>query len=127
MRRALLAGGSGALLLVIMLVGGIGLWIGVPLGWLYLGSLVQASTGSLGTALLVMMVGVVASIAAIVPLLGWLARKHADLREARGLEDHGLVALEGVLTVSAGIALVAFGAWFFLISGSSPLPTGLSF
>jgi nitric oxide reductase large subunit len=126
-RRALLASGSGALLLAIMFLGGIVLWIGVPVGWLYVGSLVQGSTGSLGTALLVMMVGVVASIAAIVPLLGWLARKHAHVREARGLEDHGLVALEGVLTVSAGIALVGFGVWFFLLSGSSPLPAGVSF
>lgn len=127
MRRALLTGGSGALLLAIMLLGGVVLWIGVPVGWLYLGSLVQAETGSIGIALLTMMVGVVASIAVIVWMLGWLARKQAHLREARGLEDHGLVALEGVLTVSAGIALVGFGAWFFLISGSSPLPTGLSF
>ncbi len=28
------------------------------------------------------------------------------------------------MTVSAGVALVGFGAWFFLFSGSSPLPTG---
>lgn len=31
------------------------------------------------------------------------------------------------MTVSAGVALVAFGAWFFLFAGSSPLPTGLGF
>ena len=29
------------------------------------------------------------------------------------------------MTVSAGVALVGFGRWFFLFSGSSPLPTGL--
>jgi heme/copper-type cytochrome/quinol oxidase subunit 2 len=126
-RKALLTSGSGALLLAITLLGGVVLWIGVPVGWLYLGSLVQGETGSLGAALLTMMVGVVVSIAAIVAVLGWLGRKHAHLREARGLEDHGLVALEGVLTVSAGIALVGFGVWFFLLSGSSPLPTGVSF
>jgi heme/copper-type cytochrome/quinol oxidase subunit 2 len=126
-KRILRTGLSGILLILMMLVGGIVLWIGVPVAWLYLGSQVQGSTDSLGTALLVMMVGVVASIAAIVPLLGWLSRKHAEQREARGLDDHGATALEGVMTVSAGIALVAFSAWFFLFSGASPLPTGLGF
>ena len=61
----------------------------------------------------------------IVAALGWLNRKHQELREARGLDDHGQTALEAVMTVSAGLALVGFGAWFFLFSGSSPLPTGL--
>ena len=40
-----------------MLGGGIVLWVGVPVGWLYIGSQVQASTGSLGTAMGVMMSG----------------------------------------------------------------------
>ena len=97
----------------------------IPLGWLYVGSLVQGSTDSLGTALMVMMVGVVVSIGVLVPILGWLNRKHSELRVSRGLDDHGQTALEGVMTVSALIALVAFGTWFFFFSGSSPLPTGL--
>ena len=127
MRRALATGGSGLILILIMLGGGIVLWVGVPVGWLYVGSQIQASTGSLGTAMAAMMVGVLVSIAVIVWALGWLNRKHQDLREARGLDDHGQTALEAVMTVSAGIALVGFGAWFFLLSGSSPLPTGLGF
>ena len=55
----------------------------------------------------------------IVTALVWLNRMHQDLREARGLEDHGQTALEAVMTVSAGLALVGFGAWFFLFSGGS--------
>ncbi|MBA3359245.1 MAG: hypothetical protein H0U20_07305 [Thermoleophilaceae bacterium] len=125
MRGLLRTGGSGMLLVAIMVGGGLVLWVGVPLGWLYVGSLVQGSTNSLGTALLVMMVGVVVSIGVIVPVLGWLNHKHSELRVARGLDDHGQTALEGVMTVSAAIAVVGFGAWFFLFSGSSPLPTGL--
>jgi heme/copper-type cytochrome/quinol oxidase subunit 2 len=124
-RRALATGGSGLILILIMLGGGIVLWVGVPVGWLYIGSQVQASTGSLGTAMGVMMLGVIVSIAIIVVALAWLNSKHQDLREARGLEDHGQTALEAVMTVSAGVALVGFGGWFFLFSGSSPLPTGL--
>ncbi len=125
MRRALHTGVSGALLLLIMLIGSLVLWIGVPLSWLYLGSQVQGKTQSLGAALGVMMIGVLASIGALVPVLGWLNHKHAELRQARGLEDHGNTALEAVMTVSAGIAVVGGGAWFFLFSGSSPFPTGL--
>ena len=67
----------------------------------------------------------VVSILVIVPVLGWLNRKHSELRAARGLDDHGQTALEAVMTVSAGIAIVGFGAWFFFFSGASPLPTGL--
>jgi len=124
-RRALATGGSGLILIVIMLGGGIVLWVGVPVGWLYIGSQIQAETGSLGAAMAAMMLGVIASIAIIVVALVWLNRKHQELREARGLDDHGQTALEAVMTVSAGLALVGFGGWFFLFSGSSPLPTGL--
>ena len=125
MRRALATGGSGLILILIMLGGGIVLWVSVPVGWLYIGSQIQASTGSLGAAMAAMMLGVIASIAIIVVALGWLNRKHQELRAARGLDDHGQTALEAVMTVSAGVALVGFGGWFFLFSGSSPLPTGL--
>jgi hypothetical protein len=113
-RDLLRTGGSGLLLVAIMLGGGVVLWIGVPVGWLYVGSQVQGSTNSLGTALAVMFLGAIASIAVIVALLGWLNRKHTELREARGLESHGNTALEATMTVSATLALFGFGAWFFL-------------
>jgi hypothetical protein len=120
MRNVLRAGASGLILLLIMLGAGLVLWIGVPLGWLYIGSQVQGATDSLGVAILVMMVGVLVSIALIVPALGWLNRKHLALREARGLDTHGQTALEGVMTVSAVIAVVAFVIWFFIIAGPGP-------
>jgi heme/copper-type cytochrome/quinol oxidase subunit 2 len=120
MRNLLRAGASGLILTIIMLGAGLVLWIGVPLGWLYIGSQVQGSTESLGLAILVMMVGVVLSIGLIVPGLGWLNRKHVELREARGLESHGQTALEAVMTVSVVIAVVAFVIWFFLIEGPGP-------
>lgn len=127
MRRLLRTGASGLILLAIMLGGGIVLWVGVPLAWLYIGSRVQGETHSLGAALAVMAGGLLVSIMTIVFLLAWLNRKHLDLREARGLESHGQTALEAVMTVSAGLALLCFGAWFLLFSGASPLPAGLGF
>jgi heme/copper-type cytochrome/quinol oxidase subunit 2 len=124
-RSITLAGASGVLLVLIMLGGGLLLWAGVPVGWLYVGSQVQGETGSLGAALAVMMAGVLVSILVIVAVLGRLNHRHSELRVARGLDDHGQTALEAVMTVSAGIAIVGFGVWFLFFSGASPLPTGL--
>ena len=127
MGNLLRTGGSGLLLILIMFGGGLLLWVGVPVGWLYVGGRVQGSTSSLGTSIAVMMVGSVVSIILIVMALGWLNRKHVELREARGLESHGQTVLEAVMTISAGLALLAFGAWFFFVSGASPLPTNLGY
>jgi hypothetical protein len=125
-RRMAQAGAGALVLITMMLLGGLVLWVGIPLGWLWVGGQVQGSGGSIGTALLVMAAGVVMSIAALIPVLGWLNRKYGDLREARGLEPLGNVALEGVLAVSAGIALIAFAIWFLLFAGTSPVPLNLS-
>ena len=103
------------------------LWVGVPFGWLWVGSQVQAETDSLGLALLAMAVGVVLSIAVLMRLLGWLNLQHIHARERRGLEAYGNVTLEGVMVTSAGIALVSFCIWFFLFSGSAPVPVNLGF
>jgi heme/copper-type cytochrome/quinol oxidase subunit 2 len=120
MRNLLRTGGSGVLLLLIMLGGGLVLWVGVPLAWLYIGSQIQGKTGSVGAALAAMFLGAVASIVVMVAVLGWLNRKHIELREARGLEGHGQTALEAVMTVSAVLAVIGFGIWFFLIEGPGP-------
>jgi hypothetical protein len=110
-----------------MFAGALVLWVGVPLAWLWIGSQVEGETDSIGAALGVMFVGAVASILAIVWGLARLNRKYAEIREARGLESYGQTALEGVMAVSAGVAVIAFAAWFFLFSGSSPVPTNLGF
>ncbi|HEX2232938.1 MAG TPA: hypothetical protein VHG69_06195 [Thermoleophilaceae bacterium] len=120
MRNLLRAGASGLILLLMMVGAGLLLWIGVPLGWLYIGSQVQGASESIGLAILVMMVGVLVSIAVIVPTLGWLNKKHLELREARGLETHGQTALEGIMTFCVVIAVIVFVAWFFVIEGPGP-------
>lgn len=122
MRDLLRAGSAALLLLSMMLLGGLVLWVGLPVGWLYVGSHVQGATDSLGAALAVMAVGLVASIAAVMVTLGWMSRKHSELREARGLEGRGQVALEGIMAVSATLAVAGFVTWFLLFSGSSPIP-----
>ena len=48
--RALLAGPLSVVLVVVMFVGCLMLWVGIPLGWLWVGSQIQASA-SLGLAI----------------------------------------------------------------------------
>src|SRR5204863_5645042 len=83
--RALNYGASALLTGVIMVGASLLLWIGVPAGWLWIGSQVQASTG-VGTAILVMLSGAVVSIVGLAWVLGRLNRVHEHLREARGAE-----------------------------------------
>src|SRR3954453_3686995 len=120
MRNLLRTGGSGLLLILIMLGGGIVLWVGVPVLWLWVGSQIQAKTHSLGAALGAMFLGVLVSIFVIVGVRGWLNRKHIELREARGLESYGNTALEAVMTVSAVMGVGGFGFWCFIIEGPDP-------
>jgi hypothetical protein len=110
-----------------MVLASAALWVGVPFGWLWVGSQVQAETGSLGVALVVMAAGVAASVVLLLRLLGWLNLQHIHARERRGLETYGNVTLEGVMAVSAGLALVSFCIWFFLFSGSSPVPLNIGY
>jgi heme/copper-type cytochrome/quinol oxidase subunit 2 len=118
------AGSSAALMLAIMFLGSLGLWIGLPLACLYVGSHVQDATHSVGVAIMAMAACVVVGIVAVVPFLGYLNRKHMEVRAARGRDTYGQAPLEGVLVVSAGVALAGFVVWFFFFSGTAPFPVG---
>jgi hypothetical protein len=119
--RGLVRLGSSALLLATMFIGSLGLWVGVPLAWLWIGSQVQAATDSLPAALGAAFAGVLLTVLAAIPLLSALSNRYRRRRLDRGLDDTGHLALEAVLVLSAGLALVAFTAWFFLLSGTAPL------
>jgi uncharacterized membrane protein YbhN (UPF0104 family) len=119
--RSLVSGPVSGLLVALMLLGCLALWIAVPLGWLWIGSQIQAAA-SLGTALAVTMVGVITTVFVIAALLSWLNRKHAELRESRNLPSSRGGALEPILVTSAGIAALGFAIWFFGFSGASPVP-----
>lgn len=110
-----------------LVAGSLLLWVGIPLGWLWVGSYVQAATGSIGLALLAMALGIGACILAVLRILAWLNLRYIHARERRGLETYGSVAFEGVMVASAGFALVSFSIWFFLFSGTSPIPLNLGF
>src|SRR3954462_10994946 len=78
--RALNYGASAVLTGVIMVGASLALWIGVPAGWLWIRSQVQGSTGNVGTAIAVFLIGAIASIVARAWVLGRLNRVHEHLR-----------------------------------------------
>jgi hypothetical protein len=125
MRELLRTGMGATLVLMIMFIGSLGLWIGTPLFWLWIGSQVQGATSSLGTALGVSFIGVVATIALLAAVLAKLSDVYQANRRARGLADTGHYVLETVLVVSAGVTLAAFVVWFFFFAGASPAPIGI--
>jgi hypothetical protein len=118
--RAFNYGASALLTAVIMVGASLLLWIGVPAGWLWIGSQIQGSTGNVGTAIAVMLIGAVVSIVALAWVLGRLNQMHEHLREARGAELTGPPLLEVVLVVTAAIALIGFAVWFFVLAGPGP-------
>ena len=125
MRDRLLTGTGAAMVVLIMFIGSLVLWVGTPLLWLWVGSQIQGATSSLGAALGAMMIGVVATIAAVSSVLVWLSNVYRSNRRARGMDDPGHFVLEGVLVVSAGFALTGFAIWFFFFAGASPVPVGI--
>jgi ABC-type uncharacterized transport system permease subunit len=110
-------------MLALMFVGSLALWVGTAVLWLYIGSKVQESTNSVGAAMGLMLVGSVATILLLVPLLGRLNDAYEHLREHRGLENYGQAPLEAMLVTSAMIALALLLLYFLVLGeGGSPLP-----
>ena len=124
--RGMLRTGVGTILVAaIMFIGSLGLWVGTPLLWLWVGSQIQGATSSLGTALAAAFVGAVLTIAAVASVLAKLSDVYRANCRARGRDDPGHLMLEVVLVVSAGITLTGFVVWFFLFAGTSPVPLGI--
>jgi hypothetical protein len=126
MRQALRTGTGAVLVILIMFIGSLVLWIGTPLGWLWVGSQIQGATSSLGAALGSMFVGVPITVVLIGALLAKLSDIYRANCMARGLRDPGHFVLEGVLVVSAAITLTVFVVWFFFLAGASPVPVGIN-
>ena len=125
-------GAGSALLVLLMAVGSVFMWIGVPILWLYLASrLYESSQPSFGVYFGVL-VAITVTMAIVGKLLGILNRWHMALTDqlpqkreqtiwlksmrgdATAKRQHGVLAT--VMAVSVGIALVLFGAWFLLFA-----------
>jgi len=121
-----------------MAIGSILLWLGIPIGWLYLVSrLVKSSQPSMGPYVLVL-TGIPVSMVVVGKLLAKLDRVYGEvtgtaatgreraawLRSMRGERGsgHQRTMLDVVMIWSVALALLCFGIWFFVFAGSS-LPT----
>jgi hypothetical protein len=116
--RVVSYGADAVLVILIMVVGSLVLWFGVPLAWLYLGSLVQGETDSIGAAIGTALVGASISIIGLAWVLARMNELHEELQARRGAQPSPL--LEMVLVATAAFALVIFVAWFFFIEGPGP-------
>ena len=125
-------GAVATLLVLVMAVGSVLMWIGVPVFWLWLASrIADSSQPSIGLYLLVL-VGIVASMALVGKGLGILNHIHMGitdtlpdkreqtiwLRSMRG--EREINRQTGVLGIvmawSVSVALLLFGIWFFLFA-----------
>src|SRR3954449_6783532 len=123
------------LLVLLMAVGSVVLWIGIPVGWVWVASrTVKTSQPTLGPYLLVLLA---------TPLTMWLWGKllfrlndvysrltgqsyevrtqlpwHKSMRGERG-SGRKTTVLDLVMMISVSLALTAFAIWFFLFAGSS--------
>jgi hypothetical protein len=130
--RTAARGTVAALLVLVMAVGSILMWIGIPVFWLWLASrIADSSQPSIGLYLLVL-VGIVVSMGVIGKGLGVVNHIHMGItgtlpqrREQtiwlRSLRAEREVKREtGVLGIvmawSVSVALLCFGAWFFLFA-----------
>jgi hypothetical protein len=127
-------------LVLLMGVGSVLMWLGVPVGLIYLASKISSSSNpSLGPYLLVL-VGLPIGMAIVGKCLGWLDRRHQaitghsgdDRRAAPWLKSmrgertstRRSGVLDKVMIVSVAVALVIFAVWFFAFSGSSLVGQG---
>jgi len=111
--------GPTPLLLAAMIFSAYGLWIGVPVGWLWIAGQISRRTDAAGTGPGVALFGAMITLAMLTITLGWLSQRHREARVARGKEDLGQLPLEVVMILSAFSAVVALAVWFFFFAGSS--------
>ena len=123
-------------LIALMALGSIVLWIGSPIGWLWIASQMQKDTQAAGFGpYMVVLFGIAITAVVLAKLLQRLNRLYGAVagedepvrivlpwhRGLRG-ENEGRpprTVLDVVMVISVAIGVVAFGIWFFFFAGSS--------
>ena len=125
-------------LVVLMILGSLGIWIGSPIFWLWLTSRMQKVQASMGPYAL-MILGLLATSVGLGKWLSSLNRRFAALDEHRGevrlhLPWHRMLGgehetrsvsvsvLDVVMVISVMVAVTALAVWFFVVE---PAPPGL--
>jgi hypothetical protein len=123
------------LLVLLMAVGSVVMWIGVPLGLIYLAAHISGSSNPSAGPYVLVLVGLPIGMAIVGRLLGVLDRAHSRLTgridttrrpaswmrsmRAERVSTRRTGVLDRVMLTSVALAIVAFGVWFFLFAGSS--------
>ena len=128
-----------AALIALMAVGSVMLWIGSPIGWLWIASQMQKDSQAAGFGpYMVVLAGIAITAVVLAKLLQRLNRLYGIVdgvgepvkvvmpwhRGLRG-ENEGRpprTVLDVVMVISVAIGFIAMAIWFFFFAGSS-LPT----
>jgi hypothetical protein len=124
-------------LVALMALGSAVMWVGSPLGWLWVASQLVQTKLPTGSGYLIVAAGLVVTTVAVGRGLAALDRAHSALlgleRDTRvrhawhesaaaGRDPRGQAGvLERVMVISVALALVGMAAWFVIFAGS-PLP-----
>lgn len=120
----------------------VNIWTGAPLVALWVGSRTAGPTGTSMTAVFVVVVVLAALVLALTVLLvrvnaaydrlagrpverrvmPWMRSMRGE-RDAYAKERQGTSAIERVVVIAVGVAVLAFNVWFFFFAGS-PLASG---
>ena len=125
-------GAGPAVLVLLMAIGSIAMWLGVPAFWIWLASQLSRSSQPSGSLILLIVLGITVSMLVLARLLGQANHAHQVLpgrvpgrreqpvwmRSMRGervvVRDHGVLGT--VMPVSVSMALVLLGIWFFFFA-----------
>ena len=129
---------AAALIVVAMAVAAMTLWIGIPLGWLWIGSqLVDSSQPSMGPYMVVV-VGIITSVVIDALIISRLNRRYQRvtgtshvrvqlpwMKSMRGEREkpREVTVLDAIMVGTVAIAGLAMLLWFVFLAGS-PLPGG---
>jgi len=120
------------LLVVLMALGSVAMWLGVPVFWVWVASQLTESSQPSASLILLIVVGIGVSMFVLAKLLGYANHAHQTvtgqvplrrdqtvwMRSMRGERvverEHGILGT--VMTISVSIALVLFGIWFFFFA-----------
>ncbi len=127
------------LVVAVMVLGAFSLWTVIPLGWIWIGSMISDTQQPSGGPYMVVFFGIVCSILAMAWVLSRLNRLYVRITGStqlptrylpawrKSLSDErggyqGMNVLEAVILASVLLAGVAAFVWFFVAAGS-PLPS----
>jgi hypothetical protein len=123
-------------MIVLMVVGGLAMWIANPVLWLWITSSLQDGTQPTMGPYVLMLVGIVLTCVAIGKGLAMLNRRYARVtgstpkvrvivpwRRSQRRETDGRLpvsVLDVIMVVSVVLAVASFGTWYFVTNPTPP-------